>query len=408
MQDEVKTWKLLEINSSNFGSTGNIMLGIAKTACKDGMETYVCVPKSRSNSKKQTENQILIGNRFFRNLHLILGQITGYQGCFSVLSTWNFLRKISKINPDIVHLHNLHSNYINLPMLFRYIKKRSFNVVWTLHDCWAFTGQCPHFTMVKCERWKAGCEHCPQYKRYPKAYIDKTKTMWRRKKKWFTDVKNMTIVTPSIWLSELVKESYLSEYRIEVINNGIDLNIFRPRESKLRNKYGLETGYIILGVSFSWGVRKGLDVFSELQKKLDERYHIVLVGITDQDREKLPRGIITIPRTSNQKELAELYSAADVFVNPTREENYPTVNMEALACGTPVITFQTGGSPEIIDDTCGITVETDNVSQLIEAIDKIVVKKVIKSDDCIKRAKSFDMNERYKDYLKLYTEILGG
>ena len=398
--------KLLEVNSSNFGSTGTIMMGIARAARSEGMNAYVCVPKSRSNIKNKCEDQILIGSRLFRNLHIFLGQLTGYQGCFSIFSTLNLFRKVSKIKPDIIHIHNLHGNYINLPMLFHYIKKHDIHIVWTLHDCWAFTGQCAHFTMVKCERWEKGCEHCPQYKVYPKAYVDRTKAMWRLKKKWFTGVNHMVVVTPSVWLARLAKKSFLSEYKIEVINNGIDLDIFKPCESEIRGKYGIETGYLILGVSFSWGKRKGLDVFVELREVLDARYHIVLVGVTEEEREKLPQGIITVSKTSNQRELAEFYSAADVFVNPTREENFPTVNMEALACGTPVITFQTGGSPEIIDETCGITVETDNTSQLVEAINRVVKGRGIKRSDCIERAKSFNMNQKYRDYLKLYQEIV--
>lgn len=234
--------KLVEINSCNFGSTGNIMLGIAEIAREKGIDAYVCVPKSRDNSKKSVDGQIFIGNRFSRNLHIQLGQLTGYQGCFSVFSTWNFLRKLSRIKPDIIHLHNLHGNYINLPMLFRYIKKHDIPVVWTLHDCWSFTGQCPYFIMVKCGRWRTGCHDCTQYKKYPASKVDRTKQMWHLKKKWFTGVRKMTIVTPSKWLGNLVKESYLKEYPVKVINNGIDLDVFKPTPSDFREKYGIGGG----------------------------------------------------------------------------------------------------------------------------------------------------------------------
>lgn len=397
---------LVEINSCNFGSTGNIMLGIAHAARGRGINTYICVPKSRNNLEKKITNQILIGNRIFRNLHIILGQLTGYQGCFSIISTWIFLKRISKIQPDIIHLHNLHESYINLPMLFRYIKKHDIHVVWTLHDCWAFTGQCPYFTMINCERWKNGCYNCMQYKRYPRARVDRTKRMWHLKRKWFTGVKHMTIVTPSEWLRNLVKESYLKEYPVKIIHNGIDLSVFKPETGNFRKKNGITNNqFVLLGVAFSWEKRKGLDIFIKLAKSLDSRFQIVLVGTDDSVDKLLPEGIISIHKTENQKELAEIYTAADLFVNPTREENYPTVNMEALACGTPVVTFNTGGSSEIIDDTCGIAVERDNLNQLLCAINEISKRKDITRQNCIKRANTFDIKERYIDYLYLYTKV---
>lgn len=397
--------KLVEINSCNFGSTGNIMLGIAQIARIQGINVYVCVPKSRDNSKKKDHNQIFIGNRILRNLHIHLGQITGYQGCFSIVSTWNFLRKISKIQPDVIHLHNLHGNYINLSMLFQYIKKHDIPVVWTLHDCWSFTGQCPHFTMVKCERWKTGCHDCALYKKYPASRIDRTKQMWKLKKKWFTGVKHMTIVTPSEWLGNLVKESYLKEYPVQVIHNGIDLNVFKPTKSDFRKKYHIsDKKYILLGVAFGWGKRKGLDVFIDLADQLDSRFQIVLVGTDESVDKQLPKNIITIHRTQNQKELVEIYAAADLFVNPTREENYPTVNMEAIACGTPVITFNTGGSPEIISSKTGRIVDVDDIKTLEKEILSFYEKKLDASSDCLNAAKAFDMNDRFKEYIATYEE----
>lgn len=399
--------KILAINSVNFGSTGNIMLGIADLAKSKGINTYICVPKSRDNSKKQVAQQIFIGNRILRNVHNMLGQFTGYQGCFSLISTWDFLHKISKIKPDIIHLHNLHGNYINLPMLFRYIKKHNISVIWTLHDCWAFTGQCPHFTMVKCDRWKDGCFSCSQYMKYPKARVDRTKIMWRLKKRWFTGVENMTIVTPSQWLANLVKESYLKEYPVMVIHNGIILNIFKPTESNFREKYDLENKFVVLGVAFNWGKRKGLDVFIELEKRLDEKYQIVLLGTNNEIDKKLPNNIISIHRTENQKELAEIYTAADVFVNPTREENYPTVNMEAIACGTPVITFNTGGSPEILDQNTGYVVVVDDIDGMEKQIVRVCTANPFCRERCLNKAQEFDQRKKYEEYLALYKSILG-
>lgn len=238
-KEEIAGMKILSINSSNFGSTGNIMIGISEVARQQGHECYTACPEGRSMHTKELDNHLFIGTRLGRNLHLKFGYYTGLQGFGSIIDTWMFLRKVDKIAPDLIHLHNLHSCYINLPMLFGYIKKRRIRTVWTLHDCWAFTGQCPYFTMVKCDKWKKGCHDCPQCDIYPSSKVDRTKLLWSKKKEWFTGVENMTIVTPSQWLADLVKESFLKEYPVEVINNGIDLNIFKPRASDFRDRYGI-------------------------------------------------------------------------------------------------------------------------------------------------------------------------
>ena len=353
--------KILEINSTNYGSTGNIMLQIADTARRKGHTVITCCPASRENKKKSVENQWLIGSRFSRNVHLKLFEYTGFNGCFSLVSTFTFLHKVKKFKPDIIHLHNLHNCYINLPMLFKYIKKQKIQAIWTLHDCWTFTGQCPYFDLAKCDKWKNGCHDCPQINVYPSSKVDRTRTMWKLKRKWFTGVEDMTIVTPSEWLGGLVQQSYLKGYPIKVINNGIDLNVFKPTESDFRQKHHLENKYILLGVAFGWGKRKGLDVFIDLAKRLDDRFQIVLVGTNDDVDKLLPANIISVHKTNNQQELAEIYTAADLFVNPTREENYPTVNMESISCGTPVLTFKTGGSPEIPNVKTGYVVDVVNV-----------------------------------------------
>lgn len=398
--------KTVLINSCNFGSTGNIMLEIAETAENGGYTAAVCYPQSRDNSRKQKEKDFIIGTRFSRNIHLMLAEITGLNGCFSYCSTLKLLKKLDKFKPDIIHLHNLHNCYINLPMLFKYIKKHNIKTVWTLHDCWSFTGHCPHFDMIGCDKWKTGCYSCPQYKEYPKSLFDNSKYMYRLKKKWFTGIKDMTIVTPSEWLAGLVKESYLKDYPVKVINNGIDLNVFKPTESDFREKYALENKYIVLGVAFGWGRRKGLDVFVELARRLDkEKYKVVLVGTDDNIDKLLPDNIISIHRTQNQTELAEIYTAADVFANPTREENYPTVNMEALACGTPVVTFNTGGSPEMFDETCGAAVAKDDNDAMYNEIIRICEAKPYSMEACIKKAKGFDKNEKFGEYIRLY-EVL--
>lgn len=396
---------IVQINGGAVGSTGKIMLGIS-TVCTDEKQKTLCAAPEVLSGNKTGQNYYMIQNNNHRRLNVLLDRITGRHNMHSKIATEKLLKVISGFKPDIIQLHNLHEAYINLPMLFKYIKKHNIKTVWTLHDCWAFTGHCPHFDMIGCDKWKTGCYDCPQYKDYPKSFFDNSKYMYRLKKKWFTGVKNMTIVTPSEWLARLVKESYLKDYPVKVINNGIDLNIFKPTESDFRKKYALENKYIVLGVAFGWGKRKGLDVFIELANRLDkEKYKIVLVGTDDNVDRLLPENIISIHRTQNQTELAEIYTAANVYVNPTREDNYPTVNMESVACGTPVVTFNTGGSPEIIDETCGAIAEKDDTDAMYNEIIRICETKPYSEEACLKKANSFDARRKFENYVQLYRKI---
>lgn len=399
--------RIVQINGGAKGSTGKIMMGIAEVARAQGHEVMCASPITTTNRDEGEDcGYYRIGTFNSRRLNVALARITGFNGCFAWFETYKLLKKIDEFNPDIIQLHNLHDSYINLPMLFSYIKKHNVPTVWTLHDCWAFTGQCPYFTIVKCDKWKAGCHNCPQYKEYPASLYDNTKKMWQLKKKWFTGVKNMTIVTPSEWLAGLARESYLKQYPIEVINNGIDLNVFKPTHSNFREQYGIPGDkYIVLGVSFAWGYRKGLDCFVEMAEKLGERYQIVLVGTDDEIDKNLPQSIISIHRTQNQKELAEIYSAADVFVNPTREEVLGLVNVEAQACGIPVITFRTGGSPECITENSGVVV--DSYEEMLEAIKDICEKKRCNDENYIVAySKKFNMQKKFTDYIELYANVL--
>ena len=397
--------RIVQINGGAKGSTGKIMMGIADVARAQGHEVMCASPITTTNRDAGEDcGYYRIGTFNSRRVNVALARITGFNGCFAWFETYKLLKKIDEFKPDIIHFHNLHDSYINLPMLFSYIKKHDIPVVWTLHDCWAFTGHCPHFTIAKCDKWKTGCHGCKQYKDYPASIFDNSELMWKLKKKWFTGVKNMTIVTPSEWLAGLAKESYLKEYPIRVINNGIDLNVFKPTKSDFREKYGISPSEcIILGVSFGWNYKKGLDCFVKLRNELNEQYRIVLVGTDSSIDKKLPSGIVSIHRTQNQKELAEVYSAADVFFNPTREEVLGLVNLESLACGTPVVTFNTGGSPECIDEYSGIIVEEgDDIKTIFE-------KKTyanIMEENCIKRAQQFKENEVYLKYLNIYTITL--
>lgn len=397
--------KIVSLNTLPDGSTGNIMVNIAKCAKKSIDAEVTCFYGNWKNKDKQNAMLRCFGNVFENALSHFIHLVTGYHNIGSWFGTLGLLKKIDKIKPDIIHIHNLHLWVVNVPMLFSYIKKHGIKVVWTFHDCWAFTGQCPHFTMAKCDKWKDGCCSCRQYKEYPKSLVDRTKTMYRLKKRWFTEVKDMVIVTPSQWLADLVKQSFLKDYDVKVINNGIDLSVFKPTESDFRKKHHLEGKYIILGVAAPWTKRKGFDVFAELAKRLDDKFRIVLVGISDEQSRTLPENIIGIKRTSDQKELAEIYSAADVFANPTREDNFPTVNIESLACGTPVVTFNTGGSPEIIDKTCGSVTECDDIDAFERELRRVCEDKPYSEDACVLRSKRYDMNDKFEEYVKLYNSL---
>ena len=392
--------KIVQINATcGVGSTGKICVGISKVLAENDIENYVFY----GSSSNGYEYGIQYSNHKYIKLQALKSRVLGNFGFNSKTSTKTIIAHLESIKPDIVHLHNIHSHDCNLEMLFKYFKEKKQKLVWTFHDCWAFTGYCPHFTMMKCDRWKNECSNCVQRREFS-CFCDRSRSLFKRKKSLFSGL-DLTIVTPSQWLADLVKQSFLKDYPVKVINNGIDLEVFKPRESDFRKKYNLENKKILLGVAFDWGKRKGLDVFVELSKRLDsDKYQIVLVGTNESIDKQLPGNIISIHRTQNQTELARIYSAADVFVNPTREENYPTVNMESLACGTPVVTFRTGGSPEMLDETSGSIVDCDDTDALEKEIVSICANKPYSEEVCTNHSMGFDQNMKYKEYLQLYNE----
>lgn len=402
--DKKKT--LVSINMTACGSTGNIMKSLSRLVEAHGWQAYMAYPEKANADIK--ERSIKIGNVFFRKVNRRFAMITGYMDCFSWISTLCLVRKLKKIKPDILHLHNLHDCYLHMPRLFKYIKKNNVSVVWTLHDCWSFTGKCAHFSFVGCNKWKTGCSHCDQVNIYPRAYTDRTKALWKLKKKWFTGVENLTLVTPSRWLADLVGQSYLQGYPIKVINNGIDLNLFKPTRGNFRERHNLSPEInILLSIAFGWAGKKGLDVILELSKRLDpDKYRIVMVGTNEYLDSILPANIISIHRTNNQIELAEIYSEADLLLNATREDTFPTVNMEAIACGTPVLTFRTGGSPEILSPKTGSVVECNDVDSFEREIVRICESNPYREEDCLEHSKNFDLHERYEEYLALYESII--
>ena len=389
-------------------STGNIMLNIATKTRERGYKAFTISKKTRTSllHKRDVPFHTYTGTRFEHTIHRYFSWITDLQDFGSVVATYELIRKIKKINPDIIHLHDIVGWYVNIGILFKFLKKYNKPIVWTFHDCWAFTGRCVHFDSVSCERWKTGCGKCPQIGYMPRSwYFDLSAFNWRRKKRLFSSIEKLTIVTPSIWLKELTSNSFLSQHKCLVINNGINLDVFKPTTGERYNELKKLNKKIVLGVASTWSDRKGLNDFIQLSSMLPDNYQIILVGISQEEINN--DKIIAYKRTTNQKELAEIYTAADVFANPTMEDNFPTVNLEALACGTPIVTYKTGGSPESIDKKTGIAVEQSNIEQMLDAI--LFVTKNGKenySNACIEKSKNYDMNARFNDYVDLYEESL--
>lgn len=395
--------RVASVNLGFHGSTGTIMRSLKKKGETQGFRYQIAAPAEKSEIGDP--HTIRICSLKMKRCSAIACTLSGLDGCFAWLSTLRYLRKLKRFQPHILHLHNVHYGYINLPLLFRFVKRNDLAVVWTLHDCWSFTGHCPHFVCEKCEKWKSGCFDCPRYREYPRTIFDNSGFMWKYKKKWFTGIPNMTLVTPSKWLGDMVSQSFLRDYPRQVIHNGIDLSVFRPTASNFRAEHGLLHKKVILGVAFAWYNKKGLDVFIELARRLGEEYAVVLVGVDNYVAPLLPDNICAIHRTKNREELAAVYSSADVFVNPTREDTFPTVNIEANACGVPVVTFRTGGSPECISEKSGSVVECDDIDALELEIRRICMLHPFTKDACVENASRFDWNNQLEAYIKLYETV---
>jgi len=393
--------KVLEINSvCGTGSTGRIACQIADVVVQNGGDARVAYGRSYYE-KGCNVPSYRIGSDIDVKIHAGLSRITDRQGFYSKKATKRFIEYFRQYNPDIIHLHNIHGYYLHLPTIFNFLADFNKPVVWTLHDCWAFTGHCSHFDFVGCEKWKTGCHHCPQKTNYPKSILfDQSKRNWEEKRQLFTSIQNMTIITPSNWLAGLVRESFLGKYPVQVIHNGIDLDVFKPTPSTWKEDHGI-TKPIILACAAQWGQRKGFADVLKIAEMLPE-YQVVIVGIDSKQAKNLPSNIVGIQRTNSVQELVKIYSAADVFINTTYEDNFPTVNLEALACGTPVLTYDTGGSPETIEGSSfGYILPKGDISTLKYMIQKN--KDLGNSDDQF--VDCFEREVSYKNYLDIFTLV---
>lgn len=391
--------KVLQINSFGNLSTGKIAVDIYKALVENGHEGIIAFARGTIENNIP---YIKIGNKCDVALHGLMTRLTDKTGFYSKKATKTLLKNIDDYNPDVIHLHNLHGYYINIKMLFDYIRKAGKPVIWTIHDCWPFTGHCCYFDDAGCQKWSYGCEKCPQKNSYPKSFLDRSKWNYENKQMIFSNIPNMTIVSVSKWLDALVAQSFLGRYTHLTIHNGIDLAKFKPTPSNFREKYDLENKFLIIGVASTWSVRKGFDDFLKLSEQLDDRYRIVLVGLTPSQIKKINPNMIGLTRTATPEELAGLYTTADVFFNASIEESFGLPTIEATACGTPAVVYNATAIPECVRPETGYIVDKHDIGQVITAIKKIQNEHFVVN----KSVFEFDKRKLFQKYITLYEKIL--
>ena len=387
---------LLQINvTANWGSTGKIAEQIGLCAMAKVWKSYIAYGRMMNPSKSKL---IRIGSQLDVYEHYAESRFLDKEGLASRKSTKKFVQLIEDIKPDIVQLHNIHDHFFNYRVLFEYLNKTDIKVVWTFHDCWAFTGHCHHFVQENCMKWKTGCGKCVIRNKF----IDRSRENFLLKKSLFTANKNLTIVPCSDWMADFVRQSFLKDKRIEVIHNGVDLNTFKPvSEARINDEK-----FRVIAVSNVWLPYKGFNDILKLRNILSDDYEITMVGLREKQVKTLPSGIRGIQRTQNVQELVRLYNEADVLINSTYADTFPTVNLEAIACGTPVITYKTGGSPEAVDEKTGMVIEQGNVNALADAIRKMKAQP-LSPNDCRQRAiNCFDKDKCFEKYINLYESLL--
>lgn len=416
--------KLLQINPvlRTSTSTGRIMKEIGELAIANGWESYVAYSKGRDGLPGSTSIPVPVGNKASVAWHGLQTRFLDRHGLGSVLATKRFIEDIRRIRPDIIHIHNIHGYFLNYRILFDFLSHSGIQVIWTVHDCWLYTGHCYHYMYAGCDRWKTGCGHCPQRWKFPRSLLaDRSARNFRDKRDAFCSMPEdrLTIVPVSDWMRSEMSESFLKDYRFQVIHNGIDTDVFSPQpalESEVRRCYGLGDRHVILGIASIWSEEKGLNDFVEMAARLDSDEVIVLVGMDRKQlddvlsrygRTVLGDRMVAVKRTADVHQLAGLYSTADVFVNPTWQDNYPTVNLEAISCGTPVVTYRTGGSIEAVAGDTGFVVEQGDIEGLVDAVRRVeTLGKAHFMDACRSRAvKEFRKEDRYAEYIELYERL---
>ncbi len=408
--------KVLLVNTvCGTGSVGRLVVGLYHTLMSAGYECLVAYGRGEAPSDVRAYR---IGTDTDVYIHGALSRLFDRHGFYSRRATMDFIDMVKEYDPDIIHLHNIHGYYLNLDVLFEYLKTCGKKIIWTLHDCWTFTGHCSHFEYIGCTKWMSGCYKCEQLREYPRSFgTDSSAVNYEDKKQLFTGIDNLTLVTPSSWLKEKVEQSFLQEYPVVVVPTGIDLTQFYPYDENvsdgnlifnIKNELELRNKIILLGVANPWRDRKGLVQFDMLAKTLSDKYAIILVGLNDKQMNGLNDRIIGLKKTDSTEELAALYSMADIYINLTLEDTFPTTNIEALACGTPVITYKAGGSPESVDETCGEVVERNSIQGIGAAIEKILNSggQAYTREMCLRRAQLYSKEYRFLEYIQNVYETI--
>lgn len=390
--------KLFQINECLNYSTGWITQSIGELAIKNGWESWIAYSK-REPYIKSKSHIVGVGNFIDGCLHYAGYRLFDGEGLYSKNHTRGLIDKIDMIAPDIIQLHNIHDHWLNYPLLFDYLSSLDIPIIWVQHDCWSITGGCMYFDMHGCDNWKTGCKCCPDKR---SLLINQSERNFNLMSSHLSKIKTLVYVPVSYWLSDIIKQSSQKDRQIVTIHNGVDIDVFKEKKDcRLSNKINL------LGVAGVWAPRKGLNDFFRLREMLPMNdFDITLVGLTNKQISHLPNGIKGLGKTNSQEELARIYSEADIYLNPTYSDNFPTTNIEALACGTPVITYNTGGSPEAVDEQTGIVVPQGNIQALVDAIYQLV-EQPFSTNNCRKRAETlFDKKKCYKKYFDLYNQLL--
>lgn len=390
--------RVIQINSvANTGSTGRIAEGIGGVLLEHGHESWIAYGRRAGTSSSQLYR---IGTSRDIYVHGLRSLLFDGQGLGSARATRQLIGFIKSRRFDVIHLHNVHGYYLNFPILFDFLKDAGTPTVWTFHDNWPITGHCSNFERVDCQKWRTGCQACPLTSAYPRSLIDKSPRNYAIKRRAFASLERLTIITPSHWQGDKVADSFLKRANRLTIPNGIDLSAFQPCDAKSPRP-------LILGVASVWPPSKGLADFAQLRTLLPSAYRIVLIGLNKQQIAALPEGIEGIRRTESIAELAQWYSRASVFVNPTYSDNFPTTNLEALACGTPVVTYRTGGSPESICPNTGTTVQVGDVETLASSIQTWVIANHSETARaCRARAEqNYSASVRFREYLQVYESL---
>lgn len=389
--------RILLINSVCTGSTGSICKDIYNMAELHGHECYLAYGRGKQPIGYKS---IKIGNKFDIYSHVLKTRLTDKHGFGSKRATIKFLQKLNKLKPDIIHLHNLHGYYINIELLFDYIRKnQQIKVFWTLHDCWSFTGHCAHYLDNNCYKWQYGCNECKYHRLYPKSYKDNSEYNYFRKRKCFSNLNNLDIICVSSWLKNEVIQSYLHDYNIHLIKNGIDTTIFKYKGDGIIKEHNRANKKIILGVANIWDKKKGFNDFLNLSKFIKEDMVIVLVGLSSKQLRSLPENIIGIKRVNREK-LVELYSSAYVYFNPTKEETFSLTNYEAQACGTTVVTYDSGGTSETLVNENTYLIE-HSIDHFLKLLDTVEFQNIKSTENLYK----FEKDNVYHQYMDLYASV---